>query len=174
MFVIRRSTTTSLLEFTSLTIDGFRNAKQTDVIYTDFSKAFDSVNHTLLLIKLSDIGFPPLFLCWIREYLTDRTQKVLFKSSYSNSIHVTSGVPQGSHLGPLLFTLFINDLPSAMIHSRVIMYADDVKLCFSYKDMISPVRLQADLNNFESWCRLNLLNLNTTKCKVITFHRTSP
>jgi len=105
---------------------------QTDVIYTDFSNPFDFVNHSLLLFKLNQLGFPCNLLTWISSYLNGRIQRVIFKNAASKLIYVTSGVPQGSHLGPLLFTLFINDPPSIIAHSRVLMYADDVKLCLSY------------------------------------------
>ena len=173
-FVKGRSTTTNLLEFTSLVNDAFSEKKQTDVIYTDFSKAFDSVNHDLLLTKLDRIGFPPAFLGWISTYLKGRTQKVLLRSSISNSFYVTSGVPQGSHLGPLLFTLFINDLPNTLSHSSILMYADDVKLVFSYTDPLLHNCLQDDLNAMQHWCSANQLHLNFSKCMFMTFSRTRP
>jgi len=147
---------------------------QTDVVYTDFSKAFDSVNHCLLLHKLNLIGFPYNLLIWLSDYLTNRTQNVVFKSAISRPVLVTSGVPQGSHLGPLLFNLFINDLPSVILHSNILMYADDVKLCLSFKDCFYSDLLQADLVNFYKWCKVNLLNLNCPKCKVMTFYRHLP
>jgi len=101
---------------------------KTDVMNTDFSKIFDSVNHSLLLLKLYQIGLPNNLLTWILIYFNGRFQKVIFKNADSKMIYVTSGVPQGSHLGPLLFTLFINDLPSIVAYSRVLMYDDDLKL----------------------------------------------
>lgn len=173
-FMKRRSTTTNLLELTSFVIQGFKNNLQTDVIYTDFSKAFDSVNHYLLIKKLDLIGFPVDLLNWISSYLNGRTQQVLFKNSLSSILRVTSGVPQGSHLGPLLFTLFINDLPLIIKHSRVLMYADDVKLCLQYKDTSCHLDLQSDLDRFQIWCRDNILDLNSSKCKVMTFCRANP
>jgi len=106
---------------------------QSNVIYTDFSKAFDS----LLFFKLNQLGFLCNLLTWISSYLNGRTQRVIFKNAASKLIYVTSGVPQGSHLGPLLFILFINDLSSIITHSRVLMYADDVKLWLSYNDKAS-------------------------------------
>jgi len=87
---------------------------------------------------------------------------------------VTSGVPQGSHLSPLLFTLLINNLPSIVNHSRVLMYADDAKLCFSYNNIESGFCLQSDINRFQEWCQYNLLNLNYLKCNVMTFYRGTP
>jgi len=110
---------------------------QTDVIYTDISKAFDSVNHSLLLFKLNQLGFPFNLLTRILSYLNGRTQRVIFKNAASKLIYLTSGVLKGSHLGPFLYTLFINDLPSFVAHSRVLMYADDVKLCLSYNNIAS-------------------------------------
>jgi len=119
---------TNLLEFTSLITRGFLAHHQTDVIYTDFSKAFDSVNHRIFIYKLSLLGFPPILLEWILSYFSNRTQMVCLNNKISKIINVTSGVPQGSHLGPLLFGLMINDLPYVIKSSTVLMYADDVKL----------------------------------------------
>jgi len=124
---------------------------------------FDSVNHSLLLFKLDQLGFPNNLLTCISSYLNGRSQRVLFKNAVSKMINVTSGVLQGSHLGTLLFTLFINDLPSIVTHSRVLMYADDVKLCLSYNKIESGFCLQSDINRFQEWCQYNLLNLNYLK-----------
>jgi len=125
---------------------------QTDLLYTDFSKAFDSVNHSLLLFKLNQPGFPCNLLTRISSYLNGRAQRVIFKNAASKLIYVTFGVPQGSHLGPLLFTLFINDLPSIIAHSRVLMYANDFKICLSYNDIASCFNLQSDIDCFQGWC----------------------
>jgi len=122
---------------------------QTDVIYTDFSKAFHSVNYSLRLFKLDQLGFPNNLLTWISSYLNNRSQRVLFKNAVSKMIDVISGAPQGS----------LNDLPTIVTHSRVLFYADDVKLCLSY-------------NN--EWCQYNFLNLNYLKCNVMTFYRGTP
>jgi len=90
-FVKQRSTTTNLLELTSFVIDGFNKKLQTDVIYTDFSKAFVSVSHSLLLFKLDQLGIPNNLLTWISSYLSCRSQRVLFKNAVSKMINVTSG-----------------------------------------------------------------------------------
>lgn len=165
------STVTNLMQLTSLVHRGFRQQEQTDVIYTDFSKAFDKVNHEILLKKLDSMGFTLNCLKWIKSYLTDRTQNVHFKNCYSKPIAVLSGVPQGSHLGPLLFSLFINDLPKILKFCHVLMYADDVKIFLSYRKYADHHYLQEDLDAFSSWCNRNLMELNHKKCKCMSFFR---
>ena len=86
-----RSTSTNLLELTNFVFHAFSQRHQTDVIYTDFSKAFDTVSHDLLILKLDLIGFPPKLLSWISSYLKDRTQRVVFNDFRSRKISVTSG-----------------------------------------------------------------------------------
>ena len=170
-FLSGRSTVTNLLEFSNHIFHQFSKSNQTDAIYTDFSKAFDVVNHGLLIMKLRMYGLPENLIEWITSYLSNRVQKVTYNNDLSSDIFVSSGVPQGSHLGPLLFLLFINDLPDVICHSSILMYADDVKLFNSFKEPNNL--LQIDLNNFFEWCQLNLLQLNFKKCKIITFCRTS-
>lgn len=170
-FLQGKSTVTNLLEFTSYVFSNFSSKLQTDVIYTDFSKAFDRVDLSLLLLKLDLIGFPIRLLNWLKSYLFNRTQCVLFRSSLSRRILVTSGVPQGSHLGPILFNLFLNDLPSVILNSSILMYADDVKLFRSLKSSDECSLLQYDLNSLVNWCEMNRMSLNLLKCKKMTFNR---
>lgn len=173
-FTKSRSTITNLIEFSSNVIEGFDKGFQTDVIYTDFSKAFDKVNHKLLLLKLELMGVNINFLNWIKSYISDRKQCVLFKNCLSNFISVPSGVPQGSHLGPILFLLFINDLPLCINNSNLLMYADDVKLFLSSNNINLCKDLQDDLNGFYKWCHRNVMTLNLSKCKVMTYSRKIP
>lgn len=107
---------------------------QTDVIYTDFINAFNSVNHSLLKYKLNLIGFPYKPFLWISSYLNNRFQRVFYKFSVSKSIFVITDVSQVSHLGPKLFNHFIVDLPSTLLFSNIYMYADDEELYLSYNE----------------------------------------
>jgi Reverse transcriptase (RNA-dependent DNA polymerase) len=170
-FFSGRSTVTNLIEFTSFVIDQMEDGVQVDSIYTDFSKAFDKVNHTLLIKKLRKLGFGGSFLAWIQSYLTDRKQFVKACGSRSRNFTVRSGVPQGSHLGPLLFIIFINDIISCFKSLNFLLYADDLKIFFSVRTQSDVERAQAELDNFSKWCSDNHLILNLGKCKSMTFSR---
>ena len=148
---------TNLLEFTTHVFRGFLARARTDVIYTDFSKAFDRVDHEILLLKLSLIGIPDIIHRWLGSYLSLRTQRVLFRNVLSKTVYVTSGVPQGSHLGPLLFLLFLNDLPCAISDCNILMYADDVKLFYTFDDDHDQAVLQRNIDLLVTWCRTNLM-----------------
>lgn len=168
------STITNILELTSIVNEGFVNGKQTDVIYTDFSKAFDKISIKLLVHKLDKMAFNKPLLKWINSYLVERKQCVKFRNTYSRYIEVISGVPQGSHLGPLLFILFINDLPSVIRQVNCLIYADDVKMFHLVSSHNDQIKLQSDLNNFSRWCDLNFMTLNINKCKYMVFCRKTP
>lgn len=170
-FVKGRSTSTALVSFTSFVNHSLENGCQVDCIYTDFSKAFDKICHKTLLFKLACLGFPPIMLNWIASYLSDRTQQVKFRSSISDVIYANSGVPQGSHLGPLFFILFINELPTILKFSQILMFADDVKIFNRVKSVHDCILLQNDLDKFSEWCTKNKLILNINKCNVLSFYR---
>jgi hypothetical protein len=138
-----------------------------DVIFIDFKKAFDSVPHQRLLHKLEMFGINGLLLQWLRHFLTDRTQRVQINGCPSKWEKVTSGVPQGSVLGPLLFLIFVNDIPQCM-NSDILLFADDVKIWRSIKSPEDPNILQNNLNILQAWSENWLLQFNTTKCAVIT------
>ena len=166
-----RSTATNLIEISSTIVRNFGEGLQTDVIYTDFSKAFDRVHHDILLTKLEWLGFPKWLLKWIKSYLCGRTQRVIFKNSISVVINVFSGVPQGSHIGPILFILFINGVCVHIKHSSILMYADDCKLFKSCKTEEEFALLQQDLDSFISWCNANGMSLNVSKCFIMSYSR---
>ena len=145
-------------------------------VFLDLSKAFDSVPHQPLLDMLASSSLPPHLLNWIHSYLLNRSQKVVLNGSTSSSLHVSSGVPQGSILGPLLFLIYINgvtDVPLSPL-THLILYADDI---FIFRPVNSPSDmsiLQSDLNNISSWLTSNLLQLNSSKSKYIFFSHKSP
>ena len=138
---------------------------QTDAIYTDFSAAFQSVNHELIIHKLKcSYQLQDSALKWFVSYLSDRRQRVIVNGKTSEWKPVISGVPEGSLLAPLLFALFINDLPTE-IHSECLMYADDVKI---FRKITSPsdgLALQDDVNRLAAWSVRWGLTLNPVKCK---------
>lgn len=170
-FVKGRSTSTNLVEFSEYVTGSLLKGFQVDAIYTDFSKAFDRINHDVLLFKLSKLGISDNIIRWIHSYLTERTQVVKFRMASSEPVYVTSGVPQGSHLGPLLFLLFVNDVPAILIHALILMFADDFKIYLSINNLIDCIHLQEDLSRFSVWCLKNKLFLNFDKCKRITLTR---
>lgn len=170
-FLKGRSTTTNLIEFASRTLCALEDGKEVDVIATDFSKAFDKISHGIILMKLKALGFQPVFISWVKSYLTDRQYKVLFRSSVSNPINATSGVPQGSHLGPMIFILTINDVECIIKNSYLSIYADDMKIFRHISSPADSFPLQDDLDSFSMWCQKNFLELNITKCQAITYSR---
>ncbi|KAL0831107.1 hypothetical protein ABMA28_001979 [Loxostege sticticalis] len=168
-FVKRRSTITNLLIYTSDLFNALDNNTQTDCIYTDFRKAFDAVDHRILLEKIAYNGIRGNLWRWFKSYISNRTQRVVIKGSESEVTNVTSGVPQGSILGPLLFILFINDVKNCFKNSRFLLYADDLKIYRCIKGDEDHRLLQEDLGRFYHYCSLNRLQLNLNKCKTITF-----
>ena len=143
-----------------------------DVIYLDFKKAFDSVPHMRLLSKLNSYGFRDPLLGWLKSFLIGRRQRVCVHDTVSLWHNVTSGIPQGSVLGPVLFLLYINDLPDN-VTSNVYMFADDTKI---YRPMTShedTTILQNDLDCLQSWLAKWLLNFNLHKCKVMSITKST-
>jgi Reverse transcriptase (RNA-dependent DNA polymerase) len=170
-FMKNRSINSNLMIYTKIIFEAMENGSQIDSIYTDFSKAFDSVDHKILLHKLEALGFSGNFLNWISSYLSGRTQNVRILSKISNSVFVTSGVPQGSHLGPLLFNLFICDLSFILKDINHLFYADDLKIFHEIKNKDDAFFLQNKLDDLVKWCNTNKLNLNIDKCHSISFTR---
>ena len=123
-----------------------------DVIYLDYRKAFDTVPHHRLLFKLSQLGISGKVMAWIRQFLSGRTMKVNVRGSYSQWAQVISGVPQGSVLGPLLFLLYVNDLPD-WIKNIINMFADDTKIWSTITSQADSCLLQEDLNSLELWSK---------------------
>jgi hypothetical protein len=170
-FLGGKSVMTNLLEYTTVLRNALTNGEQVDVIYTDFSSAFDKVDHRLLIFKLERYGIRGPLLKWIESYLTDRKQKVKFLSCFSTEGMVRSGVPQGSILGPLLFIMFSNDLNFVLSNSRVSAYCDDTKIFKEIRGFLDCEMLQRDVDTFHSWAQSNGLELNIKKCSSMSFSR---
>lgn len=161
---------TQLFEFMTDLHLNLDSSFQTDVIFVDFSKAFDLVPHQRLINKLSSLSLDPLTLSWIKCFLTHRSQFTVIGGAHSDTTPVISGVPQGSVLGPLLFLIYVNDLPSG-ISSTVRLFADD---CVIYRRISTPedqLILQQDLHIIDNWCAQWMMRPNTSKCKFMPVSR---
>uniref|UniRef100_A0A803JB19 Reverse transcriptase domain-containing protein n=1 Tax=Xenopus tropicalis TaxID=8364 RepID=A0A803JB19_XENTR len=169
-FMRNRSCQTNLVAFYQEVSRNLDAGMAVDVIYLDFAKAFDTVPHRRLMIKLRNIGLEHNICNWIENWLKDRLQRVVVNGTFSNSTSVVSGVPQGSVLGPLLFNLFINDLEVG-IESTVSIFADDTKLYKTISSMQDAATLQSDLTKLESRAANWKIRFNVVKCKVIHFGR---
>lgn len=165
-----RSTVTNLVLLQNYIISAFSQHDQVDCILLDFSKAFDRVNHKLLLSKLEGYGITGPLLRWLESYLGGRGMIVKFAGTYSKVFPVLSGVPQGSHLAPFLFLLFVNDI-CRFISSRYLKFADDIKIFLRVSSLLDCMRLQESLNNILTWCQLNGMDLNIKKCAILTYTR---
>ena len=145
--------------------------KQVDLIYLDLSKAFDEVPHHLLLSKLCDFGIRGTGLPWFQSYLSDRRQRVVLQGVFPEWLPVTSGVPQGSIFGPLLFIAYFNDIQSYIQKSNLALFADDSKLYLPQVEPNATYHPQNDLDNLTIWTTDNQMELNNTKCKALRISR---
>ena len=165
-FISQRSCTTNILATLDAWTEIIDSGNPLDAIYLDFSKAFDSVPHLRLLEKLKSFGIKDNLLLWIKDFLIGRRQRVKINDSFSEWAAVTSGVPQGSCLGPVLFIVYINDLPD-VIQSLCQLYADDTKVYNKVDNETLRQQLQKDLDNLCIWAEKWQLRFNADKCHVL-------
>ena len=174
-FLPKRSTVTNMLECLDKWTNNFDKGSstntnkgcQTDVIYLDYSKCFDTVVHSKLLYKLSCYGFEGTALQWLQSFLSNRSQIVKMGSSFSIPKEVISGVPQGTVLGPILFLFYSADLPKVIKYCNISMYADDTKLFMKIENDHDCLLLQEDLNSASNWADKWQLRLNPDKTNLL-------
>lgn len=167
-FVKKRSTVTNLIGHTEGLQKSVGSKGQKDAIYFDFSSAFDKVPHNRLLAKLYSLGISGRMLDWLHSFLTGRTQQIKLNDVLSPKAPVTSSVIQGSHIGPVLFSLYISDLPD-ILDVDYLLYADDIKIFLEINSIEDCARLQANIDRLVQYAALNGLSLNISKCNVVSF-----
>ena len=144
-----------------------------DVVYLNYSKAFDSVPHRRLISKLEAYGVRGNLSLWLSNFLTNCFQRVVVNGSQSDWVGIQSRVPQGSVLGPLLFILYVNNVPD-LIESNLKMFADDTKIYLVIKSFYDSLKLQHDINKLMQWSSVWLLRFNAAKCKVMQIDNSLP
>lgn len=162
------STETALLEATNEWLWNIDNSLLNGVIFLDLKKAFNTMDHAILLGKLKLYGVSSQSLNWFQSYLSDRKQQTFIDGAQSDFCNITCGIPQGSILSPLLFTIYINDLPSCDLFSKPRLYADDTTLTTSAEDpWVLEYKMNYDMNLIQSWLSTNKLTLNVKKTKYM-------
>ena len=165
-----RSTVHSIVNLTDSLLKAMNNSQTCMAVFIDLKKAFDTINHKILLRKFEYIGIKGDLLLWISNYLHERTQKTFANGHLSESLPITCGVPQGSILGPLFFITYINDMQNYLQTTNLGLYADDTVL-FSHANDNALLQkgLQTTLNKFQKWCQMNALTINVKKTKFMIF-----
>lgn len=165
-FVNGRSCSTQLLMCLEVWTNIIEEGGDLDILYLDFAKAFDSVPHKRLLMKLKSLGITGNVFGWVQDFLSKRKQQVVVEDEVSSWAEVLSGVPQGSVLGPILFICFVNDMPD-VVHSGIQMFADDTKIFAKVTSEKEHRQLQTDLEKLQNWSKDWQLKFNASKCKVM-------
>ncbi len=166
------STTDAITEFVSDILPSLDRKEYCLSVFLDLSKAFDTINHSILLSKLSHYGIRGKALEWFRSYLDHRRQYVNYCGNKSTTQYIEYGVPQGSVLGPLLFIIYANDIPSSLRHCKAILFADDTTVYRTGQDLDDLyTTVNSDLSQLTDWFRANQLSVNPSKTKSILFSK---
>ncbi len=166
-FRLNHSTETTLLHLTNSWLANMDKGLFNGVVFLDLKKAFDTVDHTILLSKLERCGVRGTPLRWFQSYLFQRKQVCKINNIVSNETDICCGVPQGSNLGPLLFLVYINDLPNCLQTTEASMFADDTNLsCKGQTSADVEYKLNNDLKNIRKWLISNKLTLNRKNNRV--------
>ena len=170
-FLPKKNTDLAIVSKVKLITAALESNLKVSAIYFDLCKAFDVVNHALLIKKLELYGFRGVFLNWLKTYLVGREHQVSIGEKYSQSLLVESGVPQGSVLGPLFFLIFVNDLFNLKINGKIFSFADDTALIVTEKSENSLIeKLKTDCEAIRDWFYMNKMEINVEKTKVTPFH----
>ena len=168
-FIGGRSTTLQLIHVLDMWTEILDQGGTLDTIYCDFMKAFDKVPHRRLIHKIKNYGITGNILDWIESFLSNRTQCVVLDNEKSNIAPVTSGIPQGSVLGPILFVLYINDMPEVVDEkSEIFLLADDTKIFRKIESEADTIQLQKDIENLVKWSEIWPLRFHPDKCVSMT------
>ena len=163
-FLGGRSTTLQLLKVLDDWTEVLDRGGYVDVVYCDFMKAFDTVPHGRLIQVLEYYGVDSFIVKWIRGFLTDRKQRVIINGELSTWSEVSSGIPQGSVLGPVLFVVYINTMVESVTNSELYLFADDAKVYHIINNEQDSLELQADLDRMCKWSESSLLRFHPKKC----------
>ena len=166
----KHSTNLATIELVTKILQAIDNSEYTIGVFLDLAKAFDTVNHEILLKKLEHYGIRGIALEWFKNYLTNRKQIIKYKSEKSESLTIKCGVPQGSVLGPLLFLIYMIDISRSSEILSIILFADDTNLFFSHKNLFTlNETMNRELSKIASWLSANKLSLNIKKTHFIIF-----
>ena len=165
-----RSTIATVADLTDEVLLGLNSKEYTLASFIDLKKAFDTINHRILLKKLPFFGLNNSIINWIGNYLTNRSQRCTVNGTTSGELAITCGVPQGSILGPLLFLLYVNDVNTNLLHTNVLLYADDTVIFAKHEDEgMAHLWVSMDLFLLQKWCNRNQLTINLAKTKLMLF-----